>query len=346
MTTKNKIEDLREEHLNLLKWSQQKEIGEEALQEINTFLAKVRDLGNDVFNSQQRRMLRSFLTYWGNFVYERTGSYPDTTLPPYSVEVPEPEESLPDFVEVPQKGLLSDWRAWVMGGILIAGALLVFLLFRGGQWPTIAAATVTPTTTPTLPPSPTPVLTPTCPTDSSKYGFESGVMGWMHQTLEDSQAVTAVAQSERNVAKLGCYSLKLTVDLGDRQVNKSKGEAYVDIRFFLPAKVTAPLNLEGVQISAWVYVPGAAGSPDRPNGVQLFVKDQNWRSEYGRWFNLTSARWILVTLTPLRTTPLRGGYMESGFDPTKIIMVGIKVGAGAGSETPYLGPIYVDAIDW
>lgn len=331
---------LRLKHLELLEeMDKAKDDPVKIVPRVKAQIEKWRRAGEYIPEGEERDYLRSILSFWGGFVFEHSEpkEYPETGLHPLDVEIARKAKRIRTLKRV----------AWpVTTAVAVALMLLVLagLVFRPVV---VVGPTPTPTTTPTLPPSPAPVLTPTCLTDSSKYGFESGVMGWMHQTLEDSQAVTAVAQSERNVAKFGCYSLKLTVDLGDRRVNKSKGEAYVDMRFFPPAKVTTPLNLEeDVQISAWVYVPGAAGSPDRPNGVQLFVKDQNWRSEYGSWFNLTSASWISVTLTPLRTTPLHGGYMESGFDPTKIIMVGIKVGAGAGSETPYLGPIYVDAIDW
>jgi hypothetical protein len=110
MTTKSRIEALREKHLSLLERSQQKELGKETLQEIETFLAEVRDSGTDVFDPQQRDLLRSFLTYWGNFVYEGTGSYPGMKLTPYSGDGP-------------RKGLLLDWRAWVV--VVVIGVLVL-----------------------------------------------------------------------------------------------------------------------------------------------------------------------------------------------------------------------------
>jgi hypothetical protein len=38
--------------------------------------------------------------------------------------------------------------------------------------------------------------------------------------------------------------------------------------------------------------------------------------------------------------------MEPGFDPSQIIAVGLKLGAGGGSTAVYQGPIYVDAVNW
>ena len=179
------------------------------------------------------------------------------------------------------------------------------------------------------------------PVDNSRYGFESGTMGWAHETWEDSQGVTAVAQS-REQAKLGKHSFKLTVDLEGGHPNRSKGEAYVEI---------PPQNLENKQITVWVYVPRMAlGDPRIPNGIQVFVKDndKNWRGEYGTWWAITAARvdsWQQVTLTPSRVAP-PDGYMAPGFDPTQIRAVGVKVAIGEGAEAMYEGPIYVDTVNW
>lgn len=213
-------------------------------------------------------------------------------------------------------------------------------------------STFTPISTPTLQTlptaTPTKTPTPTCPLDSSKYGFEEKDVFWVAQTYEDSQAVTSVAQSERKMARFGCYSLKLSVDLVGGHNNKSKGETYVDMRYFAPAGVRAPVNLAGVEITAWVFVPGAAaGDPSKPNGVQVFVKDESFKNEYGTWFNLPgyTDRWIPIRLTPSKTPP-PDGFMNPGFDPAKIIVVGVKIGAGTNSTTTYSGPIYVDGVNW
>ncbi len=177
--------------------------------------------------------------------------------------------------------------------------------------------------------------------DTSTYGFETGTMGWVPQPYIDSQGVVDVAQSTDR-AKLGRHSLKLSVDLEGGHPNRSKGEAYVTI----PVQ-----NLEGRPITVWVYVPREAlGDPQNPNGIQVFVKDndRSWRSEYGTWWDIIPGRvdsWQQVTLTPGRSAPL-DGYMAPGFDPTQIRAVGVKVAIGEKSVAKYRGPIYMDAVDW
>ena len=175
--------------------------------------------------------------------------------------------------------------------------------------------------------------------DTSRYGFEKGSMGWVKQTWSTDQGVTAVNQSA-DQAKLGNFSLELITDLEGGHSNRSKGEAYVEI----PIQ-----NLEGKPITVWVYVPQEAlGDPQIPNGIQVFVKDEFYKGEYGTWRDITPEKvdaWFQVTLMPSRTEPL-GGYMHPEFNPTQIRVVGVKVAIGEGSTARYSGPIYVDAVDW
>jgi hypothetical protein len=48
-------------------------------------------------------------------------------------------------------------------------------------------------------------------------------------------------------------------------------------------------------------------------------------------------------LTPSRTNP-PDGHTDDGFDPTRIMIVGIKLGAGTGSQVPFEGTCYLDAV--
>jgi hypothetical protein len=323
-------------------------------------VAQARQAGAYISDPQQREQLRAILKHWGAFAYKRTEEYPPTQLEPYEPHGAREREK-------PTPGIrVAPWWVWVLFGLITAIVIFAAMstlipAYLITPTPTslptetltstpLPTETPTPTPTPTRLPTetPTPTPTPACPPDRSTYGFESAGVIWVAQTYWDSQAITAVAQSERMMAKFGCYSLALVVDLVGGDDNKSKGEAYVDMRFFPPAGVEAPVNLEGVPITIWVYVPGgAAGDPSKSNGAQLFVKDQNWKSEYGTWFNLVgyTDRWVPLWLTPSRQEPPMG-YKDEGFDPSGIIVVGVKISAGNNSTATYNGPIYVDGVDW
>jgi serine/threonine protein kinase len=232
-----------------------------------------------------------------------------------------------------------DWKIpapliWVC--ILVVGTILGFMMAsfvsnsRSGSNPTTNGGLVSATP---------------CPLDSSKYGFEQSTEKWVKQIFQDSQAVAAVKQSKER-AKFGCYSLELTVDLIGNDPQQSKGEAFVDL--ISPPSINAPVNLEGVEITIWAYVPRkAAGDSNHPSGIQVFVKDREKRSEYGSWLNLTgnTDKWVPVRLTPSKEMP-PDGHKDQGFDPTNLVAVGLKISAGTNSTATYSGPIYVDGVSW
>jgi hypothetical protein len=177
-------------------------------------------------------------------------------------------------------------------------------------------------------------------------------MEWYHQTWNTDQAVTAVAQSADR-AKFCQHSLKLTVDLVGQDANKSKGEALVDVQFFDRVKgEKVPLNLDDKTITIWVYaLGGATGERKSPNGVQVFVKDRNHNSQYGAWLDIPIENdWFTVKLTPSKT-PSEGVSTfitkpGTEFDPTQIMIVGFKIGAGGESNATYNQPIYIDGVNW
>lgn len=177
---------------------------------------------------------------------------------------------------------------------------------------------------------------------SPKYGFE---YQWVPQDYEDSRACTEVLLSEEKAVQ-GRYSLKMMMDLvaGDEQ--KSKGEIWVNMLENPPAGEHIPLNLRGRTVTAWVYAARAArGERSRPNGFQVFVKDKDNKNQYGPWHNVTPEDWFDISLKVSPFKPM-GGHMDLGFDPTQIIAVGVKMGAGGGSKAKYKGPVFIDAVDW
>lgn len=175
-----------------------------------------------------------------------------------------------------------------------------------------------------------------------KYGFECG---WIPQNYEDSRACTQVVLSDER-AMQGRYSLKMTMGLVGSDKHKSKGEAWVNMLQNPPGGEHIPVNLLGRTIVAWVYAPrGARGDRSRPNGFQVFVKDKNWKSQYGPWHNVTEENWFDISLKVSPFAPM-DGYMDDGFDPTQIIAIGVKMGAGGGSTETYNDSVYVDGVDW
>jgi hypothetical protein len=202
---------------------------------------------------------------------------------------------------------------------------------------------VTPTPRPT--PSPEPTTDITEPSVPSRFNFEDGAMGWKTQDQGNSRAWVQLAQSKER-SKDGEFSLKVQTDLDGGDERKGSGEVWVDLRQNPPAGLKAPLDLSKRTLTAWVYAsPGSVGDPSKPNGIQMFVKDKKWKAEYGTWQNLVEGQWNKISLTVGASQP-EAGHLDSDFDPTQIIGVGVKLGAGGGSKARYRGAVYVDAVSW
>jgi hypothetical protein len=324
----NNFESLQEQHENLLK--RQFEIStlpnlsdkdKEALSkekekfsnEVNKYIAKTKKEGATVFLIQEREQLRSNLRYWANYIYEV-----DKKLP--NIDLPETISS--------KKGFLADSnsRSAILAVFVVIVLLLVFFVGRNltAQW------------TPTV-----------------RYGFDEDTMGWVPQTRSEDQAVIDV---QRQV-KFGLGSLELEIELRGHDNERSKGEAFVSLSSNPPAGALAPLDLNGKPITISVYVPSAAiGNLDSPNGIQVFVRDIDGKSEYSVWTNLSpenTDRWIDVSLLPSTTIVTKdatgrptGASMDAGFDPSKLNIVGLKIGAGDGFESVFRGSIWIDKVSW
>ncbi len=216
---------------------------------------------------------------------------------------------------------------------------------------------VPPTPLPTRTPLPTPTITPN-PTliaqDTSQYGFEIRDNEWAHQTYENSQAVTNVHRVYSPApVYAGQYALQWDVNLIAGDAHLSAGEAYIDMLQQPPRdESVGPYNLQGHPITCWVFVPTETqrevGIPWI--GFQVFVKDMSYKSEYGTWVSIASnqmGKWLRISMTPQSSVP-RYGYMDEGFDPTQIMILGAKIGTAgkAPAGTSYTGPIYIDACTW
>jgi hypothetical protein len=179
-------------------------------------------------------------------------------------------------------------------------------------------------------------------------------MGWEPQEDDYMQAVTSVSRFLMQ-AKEGRASLALTMRLigGDEWQRFNEDEVVVDMRYNRPDGMvtSAPYDLTDRIVTCWVYAPfGSGGTADSPNGLWLFVKDANLRRKNGTRVDITLNRegtWFSIDLDLSARVP-GDEYEDSGFDPTRIILLGVKISAGEEStdQMRYEGPILLDACDW
>jgi len=184
--------------------------------------------------------------------------------------------------------------------------------------------------------------------DTAKFNFENGEQDWKSQNWKDFRGNYGVEQTSV-YSKSGLHALLFECD----STKNSKREAFVDLR----KEFNAPLNLEGKSIKCWVLIfPSDAGNDgDRPDGVQLFVtsikkegtSNEQLFTEFGSSYSIKDRKgiWFEITLNPSIETP-EGGYIEQGFDPKNIVIMGIRITNGTGSSSSFKGSLYIDDIDW
>jgi hypothetical protein len=173
------------------------------------------------------------------------------------------------------------------------------------------------------------------PWGHGRIEFEDIAHGWVTNP-EKPSACLGVDRSN-TLARRGRYSLELDLDLDGSKPELSSAEAWTDLRQH------DSVQLAHRRVSAWVYTPAqAVGDPEHPNGFQLFVKDERWRSQYGPWVNAAPDEWTPVELVVGEA----GGTTDAGFDPTLATTLGIKFSVGGNSHAIYTGPVYIDSVDW
>ena len=171
------------------------------------------------------------------------------------------------------------------------------------------------------------------------FDFEDGLTeGWRPSSEESAQAVTGVEIGHMGYAE-GAKSLKINVDLDIERDNFHEGFAHTML----------PGNMLGKTVWAAVFFTSAdaGGTPGARNGIRLFVRDQNHRFQFSKWKNIVSdvpvGQWYPLSFRPDYGDPnLDDPHTDEGFDPTRIMSVGVQIAANQLSEDPFQGYFYLD----
>lgn len=182
--------------------------------------------------------------------------------------------------------------------------------------------------------------------EPGSYGFEGGTQGWMFRVYTDSMAITRAAQFTENAVE-GSASLQCTVNLAGESPTNAKGEVYVDVVNHPPPGIAPPLNLSNKKVSVWLYIPmEAMGDPSKPNGIQIFFKDTEFKSKYSTWKNIGSTvptnQWTQITVEMTS----ENWAWDDGCDLTRVGEMGFKIGAGGGSTENWSGTFLMDNFSW
>ena len=167
-------------------------------------------------------------------------------------------------------------------------------------------------------------------------------LDWQVQDHTSSLAVKTVTYTKEK--------LLLDTDFIGQDPSYANGEAYLNLRFVPGLESKVPIDMTNRTMKVTVEIPsGFIGDPDSPNGIQAFVKDNNWKSQYSAWKNITRIKndsiEYTITIAPATTNIPVGYVTEQDFDAGKISVIGVKFGIGRNSMHKYQGPLYITGIE-
>ncbi len=187
-----------------------------------------------------------------------------------------------------------------------------------------------------------------------KYGLDFGESAFGHfglssdcsqgfrpERFPQSDGVISCERSQEQVLS-GSYSLELQVDIAGNDPDlPPNGEVVTDLQDIAHVPRDYSVDLDGETVTAWVFVSaGHEGESPRSNFLQVFVKDASPGviGLYGEKVNIpTAGGWLEVGLEV--------GPDTADFDPTRIRLIGVKVGIGEGSSAEIVDSIYIDRIE-
>src|SRR5215207_10093039 len=78
----SKFQELQDKHVRLLERYESHKESQEFLKEGREYTEEVINASREVGNSRERNQLRANLRFWGAYIYDHTGTYPNLSLLP------------------------------------------------------------------------------------------------------------------------------------------------------------------------------------------------------------------------------------------------------------------------
>ena len=185
-----------------------------------------------------------------------------------------------------------------------------------------------------------------------QYGFDSWLEGWAPVTNSSMQAITNAVQSPATNFSWfseGANCLRVECDIRTN-ANKTLGRVFVDMRKHLGFSIPVPANLSNVWVSYHFIWPTGRNAASGTNRFRFFTTDENGKFQYYGSFT-TPTQWQSVGTSGLYMTSAfyvtrTNGTEDAGFNPARIVSLGMDVAPGVGSTGVYKGPIFIDMVQF
>jgi len=195
-----------------------------------------------------------------------------------------------------------------------------------------------------------PILLSSASAAMEQYGFDSWLEGWTTATDSSMQGITNVVQSPAtNAVWFGEGAQCLRVECNIRtNANMNVGRVQVDMRQSLGFGIPLPANLSNQWVQYNMIWPTGGDAARGTNRFRWFAMDENGKYQYYGQF-LTPTQWVNIGTNGLYTDSAflvapTNGTEDAGFNPSKIVSLGMEVATGAGSTGVYQGPIFLEKI--
>lgn len=315
-----KFEELQQLHQRLL--DRMDEVTDKAAfaREVQAYVTRVCDEAVDVPAPRDRDQLRANLRYWASYLYDATGTYPNTTMRPSRLTAESPERVVTPAAPAPPAAPSAQKRpAWLIWGALALIAAVALLVLISALQPLAipASAILTPEPAPTPTPFPTntPVPTPQptevlIPTDG---GGGSGALVWI---AKSTTAGSTAGCGERTVLvtlPIGALDVELsligsgevvaraTPDAGTTAVSFDLSQQPSTSSYLL--QVTDP-DPQSIQVFASVIVYFAADCSRNTQAIEYVEAPEELSSTLSPSYSdpALPLRWYLVTWGPAPST--------------------------------------------
>lgn len=199
--------------------------------------------------------------------------------------------------------------------------------------------------------------------DSTSLGLDANDAAYQYNFNADASTIAGnwVTAWNSYTGAYSSYTGDAAADIAaiSHYTEDSLGAAQIDIRWengiadsnieFLFTQLSAETDFSGSTITMRVYIPQELVSDGNP-GLQIFLKStsSNWYSAYQNWQSVGSLTpgWNEISVDCSNMSNF--SYVDTGFDMTKIVAVGLKISEGGSdsSLTNSAPPIYIDWVKW
>ena len=122
----NSFEELQKKHLDLLRRYETNKESAEFIKDVREYIDQAINGSREISDSRERNQVRANLRFWGAYIYDHTGTYPNLNL------IPSEGKAEPPPPKVNDKRVLN-WRGILILALILLAVVFIPRLFLGNR---------------------------------------------------------------------------------------------------------------------------------------------------------------------------------------------------------------------